>query len=326
MTFIPLTEKVKKRIEGNDSGQILLLGDWPGNVYDGAAKTVLEKCLHAAGLTTYDCAFASLFDSEREAQGYFREKPSFRVTRFPKAQIEELMPEVRAHPARIVMSAGRILTKVLLGMDESLVAIRGYPFHSNYCDGDQIVIPCLEPGDMVWSNYIWRHYLNHDLKKAARYAKDGYERPKLDLRYNLSFGELMQWLALVGGCKRTSVDIEVSNFEVSCIGFTISNSVGISIAFDERWTVEEEVAIWKQVAAILENPNIEKVGQNFIFDIYFLAYKMGIYTRGHIIDTMMSHSIMYPEFLKGLGFLGSIYTDLPYWKNMVKFKNPKKEA
>jgi hypothetical protein len=53
---------------------------------------------------------------------------------------------------------------------------------------------------------------------------------------------------------------------------------------------------------------------------------MGIFVRGYIEDTMMSHSIMYPEFLKGLGFLGSIYTDLPYWKDMVNFKNIKKEA
>ena len=46
-----------------------------------------------------------------------------------------------------------------------------------------------------------------------------------------------------------------------------------------------------------------------------------------IEDTMIGHSIIYPDFLKGLEFLGSVYTDLTYWKDEADFKTPlKKEA
>jgi len=44
-------------------------------------------------------------------------------------------------------------------------------------------------------------------------------------------------------------------------------------------------------------------------------------------DTMVAHSIMYPEMLKGLGFLTSMYGgSQEYYKNMVKFDNIKEES
>ncbi|KKK69376.1 hypothetical protein LCGC14_2934630, partial [marine sediment metagenome] len=92
------------------------------------------------------------------------------------------------------------------------------------------------------------------------------------------------------------------------------------------WTLEEEVRIWNGIANIMGDESITKIGQNFIFDIHFLAYKMNIITRGPIIDTMMAHSILYPDFLKSLNFLGSVYTKQPYWKDMVKFKDIKAES
>jgi len=44
-------------------------------------------------------------------------------------------------------------------------------------------------------------------------------------------------------------------------------------------------------------------------------------------DTMIAHSIMYPEMLKGLGFLTSMYCgSQEYYKNMVKFDNIKEAS
>ena len=61
-----------------------------------------------------------------------------------------------------------------------------------------------------------------------------------------------------------------------------------------------------------------------MFDIPFLLTRAGVDVRGPIHDTMVGHSVLYPELQKGLGFLGSIYCGAQeYWKDTVKFKNIK---
>ncbi len=42
---------------------------------------------------------------------------------------------------------------------------------------------------------------------------------------------------------------------------------------------------------------------------------------------MIGHSVMFPEFPKGLDFLGSLYCgSQAYWKDAVKFDNIKGES
>jgi len=112
------------------------------------------------------------------------------------------------------------------------------------------------------------------------------------------------------------------------IGLASSPTMGIAISLaDPMWTLEEEVLLWRKLNEILSNPNIIKVGQNFIFDKHFLASKCGIVVRGEIEDTMMAHSLMYPDFRKGLDFLGSFYCGAQeYWKDLVQWDNIKEDA
>ena len=78
---------------------------------------------------------------------------------------------------------------------------------------------------------------------------------------------------------------------------------------------------------MLGNPDSKKVVQNGMFDIHFLLTRCGVVVRGEIHDTMVAHSVMYPELPKGLDFLGSIYCgSQEYWKDSVKFENIKGES
>jgi hypothetical protein len=100
---------------------------------------------------------------------------------------------------------------------------------------------------------------------------------------------------------------------------------------EPKWTVEEEAMLWRRIATILGHPKIVKVFQNGIFDVHFLLVRCGVrvfpLTAEMFEDTMLAHSIMFPEMLKGLGFLGSLYCgSQEYWKDMVKFQNIKESA
>jgi DNA polymerase len=331
MSFIP---QMQDRIPGTgkQDADILIIGDFPDNYsfknvrpIAGPPETVLEECLHQAGLTKSSVYIDNFIHdvNYKMANKYFNTR-----TKRPVADLDNFRDRIDSIVKRIkpkvVVTLGEAAAFHFTG-NGAAAKIRGYPF--KHAD-DYIVIPAEHPRSMIWSNYIARYYLSHDLGKAGKLM----ENPNLCYAPTIvtcvpqSFEEAKAQLDLIVTFDKLSVDIEVANFEVSCIGFATMNSIAYSIPFDMRWTLIEEVELWNKVANILGDPRITKIGQNFIFDIHFLAYKMGIITRGPIIDTMMGHSILYPDFLKGLNFLASIHTMQPYWKNMVKHKDIKKES
>ena len=123
-----------------------------------------------------------------------------------------------------------------------------------------------------------------------------------------------------------SVDIETSGTRITCIGFAPRSDLALVIPFDDSrtktgsyWDTEEaERRCWEIVRRVLENANIHKLFQNGVYDIGFLARSYGILVKGATEDTMLAHHAIQPESLKGLGYLGSIYTDHGSWKHMRK--------
>ena len=61
-----------------------------------------------------------------------------------------------------------------------------------------------------------------------------------------------------------------------------------------------------------------KILQNAQYDLTYLWQTWGVWVKNVAEDTMLLHHALQPELEKGLGFLGSAYTDVPAWKNMRK--------
>jgi DNA polymerase len=119
-----------------------------------------------------------------------------------------------------------------------------------------------------------------------------------------------------------SVDIETSGTQITCLGFSPRRDLAIVIPiFDERtksgnyWSTKElERQCWELIRNVLEDQSIPKLFQNGMYDIPFLLRSYGIRVMGAKEDTMLLHHALQPEALKGLGYLGSIYTDEGPWK------------
>ncbi len=87
--------------------------------------------------------------------------------------------------------------------------------------------------------------------------------------------------------------------------------VGIAFAIEkgEAWYVSclnstsEIIAKFKQV---LENPSVEKIGQNLKYDIQILR-NYGINVQGKIFDTMLAHFLLDPESGRGMDLLADRY-------------------
>lgn len=123
-----------------------------------------------------------------------------------------------------------------------------------------------------------------------------------------------------------ATDIETSGTRVTCIGFGHRRGVAIVIPFDDErkpsrsyWATKElELAAWAIIRRILEDPSIKKSFQNGLYDIAFLWRAYGIRVMGAAEDTMLLHHALQPESLKGLAFLGSVYTNHGPWKSERK--------
>lgn len=81
-------------------------------------------------------------------------------------------------------------------------------------------------------------------------------------------------------------------------------------------TQQEEVRAWKLLQKAMRK-QIPKLFQNGMFDIQRLL-EAGVRVLMAREDTMILHHAILPEFSKGLGFLGSLYSSEPAWKQMGK--------
>ena len=292
--------------------------------FSGPAGGVLESCLHAAGIIRREVYLTNLFRQINLEKEFNPRTGAFSIV--GNSCVEELKEELNSCDANVIVTCGAAATSAVCGIRD-VSTYRGYIFQSNMgLKEERKVIPTYEPSETLRGSYILRYPMISDFSKARRFCQTReLTRPDRSLIYNFSdVNEVLEWLDSYVNVPRLAFDIEVLNYEVSCISFASSPNIACAIPIANTWSLEEEVLIWRAIQKILENPNSAKVVQNGIFDIQFLAARCGIITQGPIEDTMIAHHIMYPDLLKGLGFLGSIYCeDQEYWKDMVKFKNIK---
>lgn len=171
----------------------------------------------------------------------------------------------------------------------------------------------------------WKHrpVVLLDLLKAARESR--YPEVRRPERF-VYIPELLQdfdfAIREMSEAERISIDIETAGDQITCIGFawTTKHSFVIPIFHGGRqdrsyWRPHEEPLVWNFIRQLCQLP-MPKVFQNGLYDLNFLWSKYGITVANPSEDTMLLHHALQPEVQKGLGFLGSLYTDEASWKMM----------
>lgn len=176
------------------------------------------------------------------------------------------------------------------------------------------VIPTYHPRD-IFAKPEYRVYVTLDYKRAIKY-KD-------------HLGEFVEpgnlWiartaLALENYWKRARngeflvTDIETRHNMPICASICTDGEEAVTFPLISRSENQDELAhIWLLYSEILRHP-IPKVNQNIVYD-WTVLRNCGLEISNIVGDTMlMAHSI-YPELPKGLDFLNSIYTEIPYYKD-----------
>ena len=116
-------------------------------------------------------------------------------------------------------------------------------------------------------------------------------------------------------------DIETFMGMPTCISFSFNGVESVCIPFmDKSIDMDNRVLMIGQIAEVLASP-IRKVNQNIKYDWKVLE-RFGFQVSNVVGDTMLAASCLYPELPKNLGFLTSIYTDLPYFKDEGRYFDP----
>ena len=253
--------------------------------------------------------------------------PSRYVRREFEPELDRLADEILRSDPNLIIALGNTALWALGGRT-GVGKLRGTTLLSTHCVTGYKLLPTYHPAAVLreWSH---RPTVVADLMKAKREATfPEVRRPACEIWIEPTLEDIDVFIRdfVQTRCDLLSVDIETSGSRITCIGFAPSAANAIVIPFDDEraagrsyWpTREAEAAAWAAVRRVLEDTSIPKLFQNGLYDIAFLWRAYGIGVRGAREDTMLlSHSLQ-PESLKGLGYLGSIYTDHGPWKSERK--------
>lgn len=137
-----------------------------------------------------------------------------------------------------------------------------------------------------------------------------------------TFEEAMAWIEKM----RTEglpvgFDVETSSGEVDCFGLANDPHEGMCITFRtqgaNRWSVEEETAIWLALAELLSDPTVKLVMQNGMYDASWMWFIERVKLQPSWFDPMLAHHTLYPIMPHNQGFLVTQYTTHPYYKDEI---------
>lgn len=253
--------------------------------------------------------------------------PSRYVRREFEPELDRLGDEILDRDPNLIIALGNTALWALCGRT-GVSKLRGTTQLTTHCVGGFKLLSTYHPAAIL-RQWELRPTAVADLIKCRREATfPDIRRPACEVWIEPTLEDIDEFFAkyMPSGCGLVSVDIETTGSRITCIGFAPSRERAIVIPFDDErakggsyWSTREaETKAWRLIRAILINGSIPKLFQNGLYDISFLWRSYGIGVRGAQHDTMLLSHALQPESLKGLAYLGSIYTDHGPWKSERK--------
>jgi len=318
-----------------DTCKICIIGEAAGTnemklrkPFVGASGQELSRLLHQAGLTRSEIYLTNVIKEQpknNDISLFVRLDAHHQVITNSKtnAYLYYLQEELSQCSANVFVPMGNT---ALWAMTEKVGILkhRGSILESTLLAGRKVV-PTIHPRAVLPPTgvYLWRYLIQNDLQRAKEESTSAdLSLPEMEMRVAPNYSTTIETLEhILHSVEIVDVDIETYRDQVACIGFAINAQLAICIPFIDQqgnyWLPEQEAEIWRLIARILENPHIVKRGQNILFDAFFLLHRHQIKTH-NVEDTMIAQGILYPDMPKGLDFITSIYTRIPYYKDEGK--------
>lgn len=302
----------------------------------GGMSSQLRPMLAEAGIHPADCLFTNVFNLRYDGKvevfcgpkadgirGYGPLIKGKHVRQEFIPELERLGDEICEAEPNLIIPMGNTPIWALLGKT-GISKLRGTTTLSTHTATGFKLLPTYHPAAII-HQWELRPTTVMDLIKAKREAEfPEIRRPRREIWIEPTLEDIYAFKAsYLDYARKISVDIETSGSQITCIGFAPNPVLALVIPFyDSRRkgrsyfpTAQIEKQVWKVVRDILGS-RVPKLFQNGLYDIAFLWRAYGIRVMGAMHDTMLLHHALQPEALKGLGYLGSIYSDEASWKHM----------
>lgn len=315
---------------GDPKSKIWFIGEAPaqtelvqGKPFVGNAGMVLRRFCMQVGIDPNECFLDNIWNQRapKDKLGLLFKNgvPSIDVA----ANIEDLTRRIKKYRPNVIVALGAIPTQIFtnkLKWDPeyqtftSIQNVRGYIFDHCTIPG-QKVIPTYHPSYISREGYsdhgifladLAKILLESDFPETRRIPRQLILNPRGGALYDvrdrlLEEGEII------------TLDIEYIGSKLMCVGLTNNSSWATSIGIHS----ETELEICKQIITCGKPLN----AQNAMFDCSILEWNYKIPAFKYLeYDTMLAAHAINIELPKDLGFLNSIYTDLPHYKDMIDWK------
>lgn len=188
------------------------------------------------------------------------------------------------------------------------------------------ILPILGPYPYLIQEYKLNAITRIDFTKIPKNLNDG---PIPDNYYSI-------WVCRNSGAFRNYLDrMRAKNpsflvFDIEtyaqipvCIGFCFDGYESVCVPLTDPHVDRDNRALMMMQIDQLLRSRIPKKNQNIKYDWKILE-RWGFRVNNIVGDSQLASSVLYCEFPKNLGFLTSIYTDLPYHKDEGKAIDPDK--
>lgn len=300
----------------------------------GPSGWELNKMMAESGIHRADCFMTNVFNLRPKptnaVENLFSKDrtgnlPPLKAGHYLRAEyygeVARLLQELQSLRPNIAILLGNTAAWAVLG-NSGISRIRGTVTSGRDKLSTIKCLPTFHPAAIL-RDWSLRPVTVLDLAKAKRESEfPEIRRPERVVYIEPSLQD-MEWYFenFLANAASISFDIETSGEQITCIGFASSEKSAIVIPFtDPRkiggsyWPDQvSELRAWEFTRKVLNLP-CPKFGQNTLYDINFLWARYGITVRNYDDDTMLLHHALQPESQKGLGFLGSVYTNESSWK------------
>lgn len=308
--------------EGPITAKLAVVGEAPGHVelqtgkpFSGPAGDQLNDVLRQAGLKRGDVYITNVI----------KDSAATPTDDDIQRALPELVKELTQLPnCNIFIAVGGVALRALSAWKySSITRMRGSILETFF---GAKMLPTLHMAWYMRGEWRYKPVVVADVKRAVLESSfPELRRPARHFLIEPTFDEALLALHKLKQADELAVDIETFgsfiNSFIACVGFadTVNHAVCIPIMRAGRvpyWTHEQECMIWRELDEVLRSPS-RKYFQNGMFDIgKFHANGLGV--ENFYFDTMLAHHLLVPELPHDLGFITSIYSQEPYYKDEGK--------
>lgn len=319
--------------EGPLNAAIMVIGEAPGAKEDeegrpfvGGAGNMLDHLLRKVDIERKDIFITNVI--KRRPPKNNIDHPLARAE--IQSNLQALYREIRMVKPRVVVPLGNTALRAL-GVNHNIGNCRGYVIpHRDYK-----IIPTWHPAYLL-RQFHEKYTSQKDWEKIKRYSR-GATIPHTHEMFEISptIEDIERFEVLVsnkvnsGQKVSIGLDLETEYIEdspldtpIKLVGMALSDSHAIVVPFIKQdgsryWeSKDEELRAIVAVGNILENPNVEIVTHNSMFDITVLM-NHGFPVNARMYDTMIAQYLCYHPSQQSLEYLASIHADVPMWKVSV---------